>query len=312
MTLQQLEYIVALDQHRHFVRASEACFVTQPTLSAMIMKLEDELGVKIFDRSRHPVMPTEVGVRVIHQAREILAATARLKTMVQDAEEDMSGEFRLGIIPTLASSVLPIILGPILERFPDLRLEVKEQTTEDLLQALVDGKMDAGLLVTPLEQDDFRIWPLFEEPLLVYDGMGLPEGKETFAPGELALDRLLLLEEGHCLRAQALRICELQKSSGSGPFKYAAGSLETLKRLVDAQGLITILPWLSIRQMTADERKKTAVFSPVEPVRQVSLVSWRSALRERQIGMLAEAIQSAIFPLLPERVNVEKKVIPIG
>lgn len=311
MTLQQLEYIVALDQHRHFVRASEACFVTQPTLSAMIMKLEEELGVKIFDRSRHPVMPTEVGQRVIQQAREILAATARLKTMALDVEEDMTGEFRLGIIPTLASSVLPVILGPLLEKFPGLRLEVKEQTTEQLLQALVEGKMDAGLLVTPLSHEGFREWPLFQEPLMVYDGRVGAEEKREVQMNELALDRLLLLEEGHCLRAQALRICDLHKSKGSGPFTYAAGSLETLKRLADVRGLLTILPWLTVHQLSEADRKKVAKIIPVEPVRQVSLVSWRSALRERQIDLLSSAIQEAILPLLPDQFSDSRHVIPI-
>jgi LysR family hydrogen peroxide-inducible transcriptional activator len=312
MTLQQLEYIVALDQHRHFVRASEACFVTQPTLSAMIMKLEEELGVKIFDRSRHPVMPTEVGQRVIQHAREILASTTRLKAMAMDADEDMSGVFRLGIIPTLAPSVLPLILGPLLQRFPRLRLELKEQTTAQLLQALIEGKMDAGLLVTPIEHEGFREWPLFEEPLLVYDGKGLPEGKNSLMSNELDLNRLLLLEEGHCLRAQALTICDLHKSSGSGLFKYAAGSLETLKKLADAQGLLTILPFLSVLQLSEYDKKNTAVITPVEPVRQVSLMSWRSALRERQIGILGEAIQATILPLLADRLHEDKKVIPIG
>jgi LysR family hydrogen peroxide-inducible transcriptional activator len=311
MTLQQLEYIVALDQHRHFVRASEACFVTQPTLSAMIMKLEEELGVKIFDRSRHPVMPTEVGQRVIQQAREILAATARLKTMALDVEEDMTGEFRLGIIPTLASSVLPVILGPLLEKFPGLRLEVKEQTTEQLLQALVEGKMDAGLLVTPLSHEGFREWPLFQEPLMVYDGRVGAEEKREVQMNELALDRLLLLEEGHCLRAQALRICDLHKSKGPGPFTYAAGSLETLKRLADVQGLLTILPWLTVHQLSEADLKKVAKIIPVEPVRQVSLVSWRSALRERQINLLSSAIQEAILPLLPDPFSDSRHVIPI-
>src|SRR5687768_8393452 len=168
MTFTQLEYIIAVDTHRHFAKAAKQCFITQPTLSMQIQKLEEELGSKIFDRSKQPVIPTEIGEEIVRQARIIIHETKMIHELIRDRDGVLQGELRIGIIPTLAPYLLPMFLQPFLTAYPGIRIRVKEMTTDIIVEKLKAGRIDVGLLVTPLQDNGIREHPLFYEELVAY------------------------------------------------------------------------------------------------------------------------------------------------
>ena len=242
MTLTQLEYIVALDTHRHFALAAEKCFITQPTLSMQIQKLEEELGVKIFDRTKQPVIPTEIGTNIIRQARITLREAHLIKQMINDQKDTLSGDLRMGIIPTLAPYLLPSLYKSMQDKYPQLNLIIKESITEDVIYELKNNRLDCGIVVTPLKDPSIKEDILFYEELFVYvSKKNALSGKKYVLASEIDPNELWLLEEGHCFRSQVLNICELKKSSDFH-FKYETGNIETLKRMVDKSNGITILP----------------------------------------------------------------------
>lgn len=305
MNLQQLEYIVAVDQHRHFAHAAEACFVTQPTLSMMIRKLEDELDTRIFDRSRQPVVPTETGVQIIEQARRVLRETAMLAEIVERRKTDPEGTLQIGIIPTLAPYLVPLFIRSFLVNYPKVQLKIAEHTTDVLLDLLKRGQLDVGILVTPLNQPSFRETPLFHEALLVYSSHD--HDKQFILPEEIDPNELWLLEEGHCFRSQILNLCELRKK----PFDnldYAAGSIETLIRLVETQKGITVLPELATKGMSLSRRRRLVPFAPPVPVREVSLVTDRDHVKKHLIDLL----QQEILSNLPREILEEREFHRIG
>ena len=264
MNLQQLEYIVALATHQHFGKAAEACFVTQPTLSMMVQRLEEELDVKIFDRSRQPVIPTAVGQEIIDQARQLLREAASLHEIAQASKSTIAGELRLGIIPTLSPYLLPLFLPAFVKKYPEVKLKISERTTALIVEMLQAGALDAGILVTPLQNSSMRETPLFYEPFVVYSAKDY--GKEFLLPEDIDPNQLLLLEEGHCLRSQILNICAL-RSKTDQHVEYEAGSLETLKQLVDVNNGITILPELATLYLSKEQLKKVKRLAQPEPGR---------------------------------------------
>lgn len=287
MNLQQLEYIIAVDAHRHFAKAAEQCHVTQPTLSMMIQKLEEELGLKIFDRSRQPVLPTQAGEALIAQARVILREAGRFAEMAKEQESSLHGELRVGIIPTLSPYLLPLFLQAFVEHYPGIRLKISERTTSALIEALRKGMLDAAILVTPLNDPTLREEPLFYEPFVVYSSSTYP--KEYLLPEDIDPNQLWLLEEGHCFRSQILNICELRRNHRLS-VEYEAGSLETLKQLVDAQNGITILPQLATLYLSENQLSKVKHFADPEPVREVSMVTHRHLVKVRLVAALKEEI----------------------
>lgn len=292
MNLQQLEYLLAVDAHRHFAKAAEQCHVTQPTLSMMIQKLEDEIGVKIFDRSRQPVVPTHAGEALLAQARVILREAERFRELAKAEENSLSGELRMGIIPTLSPYLLPLFLQSFMSHYPDIRLKIAERTTTALIEALHKGQLDVAILVTPLNDATLREDPLFYEAFVVYSGIDY--AKEYLLPEDIDPHQLWLLEEGHCFRSQILKICELRRKDELS-VEYEAGSLETLKQLVDAQNGITILPELATLYLTAAQTQKVKRFAAPEPVREVSLVTHRHLVKQR----LVEALKTELLAHLP-------------
>jgi len=245
MTLTQLEYIVALDSWRHFVSASEKCFVTQPTLSMQIQKLEEELGVKIFDRTKQPVIPTEMGMGIIAQARVVLREAGMIREMISEQKDTMTGEIRIGIIPTLAPYVLPPLFKNIREKYPQVNLVIKETITEEIILELKNNRLDCGIVVTPLKDYSIKEDILFYEELFVYvSRKNALHDKKYVLPTDIDPSQLWLLEEGHCFRSQILNLCELRKYSNLH-FRYETGNIETLKRMVDKSDGITILPELA-------------------------------------------------------------------
>lgn len=310
MTLTQLEYIVALDTHRHFVLASEKCFVTQPTLSMQIQKLEEELGVKIFDRTKQPVIPTEIGSSIIAQARIALREANVIRQMISDKKDAMTGELRIGIIPTLAPYLLPSLFKHMREKYPQLNLVIKETITEEVISELKNNRLDCGLVVTPLNDVSIKEYVLFYEELFVYVSKknALYDKKYVLAD-DIDPDQLWLLEEGHCFRSQVLNLCELRKGSDLH-FKYETGNIETLKRMVDKSDGITILPELAVMEFSPSQMKLVKRLKAPSPAREVSLVTHRDHIKTKHIQTLKEEILD-IVPKQMQKLH-NKKVVEIN
>ncbi len=309
MTLTQLEYIVALDTYRHFVQASEKCFVTQPTLSMQIQKLEEELGVKIFDRTKQPVIPTEIGTQLVAQARVILREAARIPQIIDDQKGTMTGELRIGIIPTLAPYLLPPLFKQMSEKYPQLHLIIKETITEEVLSELKSNRLDCGIVVTPLEDSSIKEDVLFYEELFLYVSKknALYDKKYVLA-SDIDPDQLWLLEEGHCFRSQILNLCELRKRSDFH-FKYETGNIETLKRMVDKSDGMTILPELAVMEFSKTQMKLVKRLKEPSPAREVSLVTHRDHIKTKHLRTLKEEILS-IVPKQMQKLH-NKKVVEI-
>lgn len=310
MNLQQLEYIIAVDQHRHFARAAEHSFVTQPTLSMMIQKLEDELGLKIFDRAKHPITPTPEGEEIIRRAKVILAEASHLKDYSQELKGEITGDIHIGIIPTLAPYLLPLVLKNFAVKFPRLKLYVREMVTDDIIAGLKSGRIEMGLLATPLHEPALQEHVLFYEAFYAYVSQSEKlSNKKYLLPRQINPDHLWLLQEGHCLRSQIFNLCELkQQSSDTETLHYEAGSIETLINLVDRYDGITIIPHLAMLNLKPTQKKKVREFSNPKPVREISLVTKASFPRL----VLLQRVQEEIIRSLPEDVNPKaKKVIEI-
>jgi LysR family hydrogen peroxide-inducible transcriptional activator len=311
MTTVQLEYIVAVDTYRSFVTAAEKCFVTQPTLSMQIQKLEDELGIKVFDRSKLPVVPTEIGITVIAQARIILKENARIKEIIAEHKKEIQGTLKVGIIPTLAPYLLPRILTDFMKKYPKVKLEIWEYPTEQIMQLLKQELLDCGLLATPLHNPHLEEHPLFYESFVVYAA----KSNELFArkyirPEDLDVREVWLLNEGHCMRNQVLNICRDKFTMGEYKnLEYNTGSVETLKRMVDLNEGYTILPELSLQDLSARQMNMVRYFKSPEPVREISLVTHRFFIKQALIG----AFKKEILTHVPEKMKVQKqrKVVEI-
>lgn len=305
MTFTQLEYIVAVDNFRHFAAAADACFVTQPTLSMQVQKLETELGVKIFDRSKQPVVPTEAGIDILAQARKIIAEKNVIQEIVQQKKGILTGELRIGIIPTLAPYLLPLFVKGFSKKFPQIKLVVNEMMTDVIISRLKEGRIDVGILVTPLHENGIKEYPLFYEELLAYVSKKNDLFKKTvIQPNDIAVDKLWLMEEGHCFRSQIVNLCDLRKQSElEHSFKYEAGSIETLRRMVEVNDGITILPELSTTDMAPKQLQLIRHFRNPSPMREVSLVVHRDFVKKR----LIDALKSEIISAVPEKIKKNKK-----
>lgn len=307
MNLQQLEYIVAVDTHRHFEKAAEHCFVTQATLSAMIKKLEQELDVVIFDRSKQPVVPTELGKSIIEQARVVLRETAQLQQMSKTAKTGLQGELKIGIIPTLAPYLLPLFLTDFLKKYPAVKLKIVEQTTEHLLQLLATDKLDVGIMATPLTEKGFSEKHLFYEEFKVYVSQGNKSLKKKYILAEdIDVSKLWLLEEGHCLRSQVLNLCEIQKQQAIvHHLDYETGSIESLLKITEMNGGITIVPNLAALQFKKSESDRLRHFKPPVPVREISLVTYRHFVKKGLLQLLETEIMQAVKPHLNSKTETD-------
>lgn len=292
-TLTQLEYIVAVDTYRHFGIAAQKCFVTQPTLSMQIKKAEDELNTVLFDRSKQPVIPTDIGVEMIKQARVILREKERLHQVLGDFHNNVSGQLRIGIIPTLAPYLLPLFAGDFVRNYPKISLQVKELTTQQITDALQNDLLDVGILVTPLYEEQINEQPLFYEEIKLY----VHPKHSFYQKAKVSLEELMgedlwLLSQGHCFRNQMINLCALNRNEKTAllPFEYEGGSLEALKRLVDKEGGFTLVPELAIEEQNENIR---SIASPV-PLREVSLVYVRNFAKTKALDLLKEGILNAV------------------
>ena len=311
MTFVQLEYLVAVDTYRHFAQAAEHCFVTQPTLSMQLKKLEDELGVLLFDRSKQPVIPTEAGIEIIAQAKKILAEKSLIADIVHSRKGMIAGELKLGIIPTLAPFLLPLFIHQFIRKYKNVKLVVTELTTGNIITRLKDGRLDAGILVTPLQEAGISEHVLFYEEMMVYAS---PQndmyGKKYVLAKDIDPNKLWLLEEGHCFRSQIMNLCELQKESKSiHRFEYEAGSIDTLRRMVDISDGITIIPEIATISFTKKQEQCLRHFKSPIPMREVSLAVHRDFVKKRLVDILTKEILNGV----PQKIkqNKSKRVVPI-
>ena len=303
MTIVQLEYAVAVDTYRSFVLAAQKCFVTQPTLSMQIQKLEEFLGVKLFDRSRQPVVPTEIGIEIIEQARLVINESYKIKEIISDKNNDISGELKIGIIPTVAPYLLPKVLGNFLEKYPKVKLSIAELHTEVIIQQIKSGVLDCGILATPLEQNTLVERPLYYENFVAYLSKSSPLfKKKALNTSDLDDDQLWLLNEGHCMRNQILNICK-HKSSNENQLEYNSGSIETLIRMVDINNGITIVPELSLQDFSTRKLDKVRYFKSPEPSREISLVTHQNFVKKRLINVLEVEILASVS----KRMKSKKK-----
>lgn len=292
MNLQQLEYIIALDIHRNHVKAAEHCHVTQPTLSMMVKKLEDELDVKIFQKSQ-PLKPTPSGEIIISRARQILQEVKNLKEFIRTEKDSIEGEFRLGVIPTLAPYLLPRFLNDFLQKHPGTSFTVMELQTHDIINYLKTNRLDVAILVTPIDDKEIREVPIFYEPILLYTSENLKYyQQEKINLKTLTYENLLLLEEGHCFRGQVENLCAAKNNKVHHQLNYQSGSFETLKAMVDNNYGYTLIPELAVNSKSKHVKR----FTSPEPVREVSLAVHHGFVKENLLFKLREAILKIIPP----------------
>ncbi|TXF90130.1 hydrogen peroxide-inducible genes activator [Neolewinella aurantiaca] len=309
MSLQQLRYLLALDDLRHFSLAAKHCFVAQPTLTTQLKKLEDELGVQLIDRKANPLRPTPIGEKVIAQARIILEDVAGLEALLREETGSLAGTYVLGIIPTLAPYLLPLFLQSFTSRFPDVHLVIREMQSEEIMEGLKRGKVDLGLLVTPLEDKQLREIILFYEPLQVYAAPNEPIlDKTPLLPEHVNQEELWIMEQGHCFRNQVLNICNFKSDSPSPDraITFQAGSIETLKNMVRNNLGYTIVPEMSVHPNLDKDYVKS--FADPQPAREVSLVVSKAFSREQLIAEL----RKAILAVVPDRFRKNERYVGIA
>ncbi|CAM3791609.1 hydrogen peroxide-inducible genes activator [Aquirufa aurantiipilula] len=293
MNIHQLEYILAVDQFKSFSKAADYCHVTQATLSAMVKKLEEQLDIVIFDRKANPIVVTENGKEILVQALQVVAHAQALLASSKSINSKIEGRLKLGIIPTIANSLMPIILKPILEKYPQLVLEIYEVTTHQMMKNLREGKLDMGILSTPIASNDLETTLLYEEPVHVYGY--LDHGKKTIKKEELSKQRIFLLQEGHCLRDQIIQWCDLKKNKHLPPnLLFESNTFDTLLNLVDEFQGMTLLPELYLRNLS--DQRKLQVLDMVggEITREVSLCFYRPYAKWNIIKQLSVDIAQLV------------------
>lgn len=292
MTITQLEYIIALDTYRNFVNAAESCNVTQPTLSMQIQKLEDELGVKVFDRSKQPVIPTGIGEGIITQARNVLKEHSKIIELIQDEKGIIKGNLRLGIIPTIAPYLIPRFLIKFLTKYPDVNLIVNEMTTDQIIYQLKNDLLDCGIMASPIKDKNLNEETMYYEEFVTYVSPSNKLAKKTTVkPEDLDITDIWILNEGHCMRNQVINICgERKKDTTKARFNYQTGSVETLKRIVDQDDGITILPELAILEFGPEQIDNVRYFKSPEPVREISMFTHRHFVKKKLVKTLMEEV----------------------
>lgn len=313
MNIQQLEYIIAVDNHRHFSKAAEASFVTQPTLSMMIQKLEDELEVRIFDRTQSPIEPTEVGRRVIEQARVSLAQIQQIKEIVEEEKGVIKGVFHLAIIPTVSPYLLPKLMKVHREQNTNIRLVINEMTTNQIISGLAKGSIDGGILATPLNDDRMKERPVYYEKFLAYISSNerFLHSKVKIEESDLNGAKLWLLDEVHCFRTQILNLCNLKnKNIINSAFSYEAGSIETLINIVDNNNGITVIPEMALSHLTEKQKENVRFFENNKPVREISLITRKDFVREKLIDIIENEIKMSV-PVALQNKELQKELVAI-
>jgi LysR family hydrogen peroxide-inducible transcriptional activator len=293
-TLTQLEYLVAVDRHRHFGKAAKACNVSQPTLSMQLQKLEEEFDMPFFDRTKQPILPTPLAIPVIEQAKTILRENEKLKHLAQLQEGSVSGDFHLAVIPSVAPYLLHRFVSDLSTRYPQLNLVISEKTTAQIIEALNRDEIDAGILATPLHDDSLDERPLYYEPFHVFAAKNHALTKQkSVTEDELPSSDIWLLSEGHCLRNQVIKLCSLRKSSAVFQnVKFESGSLETIIHLIEQGHGYTLLPALAAEKLMKEKNPLLKQFKGEIPTREISLVYQRSQYKQNILKAVAESVRS--------------------
>lgn len=300
MNIQQFQYVLAVVDLKNFEAAAEKCFVTQSTLSTMIGRLEDEIGIKIFNRKTKPVSITAEGVQIINRLRVILNEIDTLNNVVQELKGEMVGELRMGVIPTIAPYLLPLFLTEFAERFPKVKILVKEMTTPEIQQALKLRNIDIGILAIPLEDNELEEVELYSEPFRVYDCSD-DKSDSKVSLKNLNYSKLCLLQEGHCLRTQVKKICELsdQFANSDINYEFESGSMDSLLRITKTRKGITIIPYLASIDLPKEEQCNLVEFETPVPVRTVGLITHKYFVKRRLLKDLKEIILKSTSSLIP-------------
>ena len=295
MTITQLYYVLAVAENQNFTKAAEKCFVTQPTLSMQIQKLEDQLDVQIFDRSKKPIELTDVGRKIVTQARNIVNESYRIQDIVDQQKGFIGGEFKLGIIPTIMPTLLPMFLKSFIKKHPKVKLKIEELTTEEIITRIKDGHLDAAIAATPLEDESIKERVLYFEPFVSY----IPKGHRLHSNkkidvSDLDINDMLLLEDGHCFRDGVINLCKVFKNHADDKFQLESGSIETLIKLSNEGLGMTLLPYLHTLDIKEKEAENLHYFNEPSPAREVSIIYHKSELKMQIIEALQDVISGII------------------
>jgi LysR family hydrogen peroxide-inducible transcriptional activator len=295
MTITQLQYVLAVAEHKNFTLAAEKCFVTQPTLSMQIQKIEEELKVQIFDRSKKPIQLTEIGQKIVNQAKNIVIEADRIKDIVERQKGFIGGEFRLGIIPTIMPTLLPMFLNNFIKKYPKVKLIIEELNTDEIILRLKKGHLDAAIAATPLEDEKIKEIVLYYEPFVAYIPTSFAiSQKNEIEVSDLNLDDILLLQDGHCFRDGILNLCKTQDINASNSFQLESGSFETLIKLADEGLGTTLLPYLHTLDLKEKDKSKLRHFKEPKPAREVSLIYPKNELKIHIIDALKNTISGVV------------------
>ena len=295
MTITQLQYVLAVAEYRNFTLAAEKCFVTQPTLSMQIQKIEEELDIQIFDRSKKPIQLTEIGQKIVTQAKNIVNEADRIQDIVDLQKGFIGGEFRLGIIPTIMPTLLPMFLNNFIKKYPKVKLIIEELNTAEIIIKLKNGHLDAAIAATPLEDDKIKEIVLYFEPFMVY----IPENhsqsdKKEIEVNDLNVDEILLLQDGHCFRDGILNLCKNISQNADSKFQIESGSFETLIKLANEGLGITLLPYLHTLDLKESDKLRLKHFVEPKPAREVSLIFPKNELKIHIIEALRQTISGVL------------------
>jgi len=294
MTITQLHYILAVAEYRNFTLAAERCFVTQPTLSMQIQKLEEELEIKIFDRNKKPIQLTEVGKKIVQQAKSIVNEAERIKDIVEQQKGFIGGDFKIGIIPTIMPTLLPMFLNAFIKKYPRINLIIEEYTTDEIINRLRKGQLDAAIAATPLNEADIKEIVLYYEPFVGYFPQEYRKDLQELTPDDLNINDVLLLQDGHCFTNGILNLCKASKLEPGRKFELNSGSFETLIRLANEGLGVTLLPYLHTLNLNEHDRKNIMEFSDPKPSREVSLIFSKSELKLHIIEALRATISGVV------------------
>jgi len=294
MTITQLKYVLAVAEHQNFTVASEHCFVTQPTLSMQIQKLEEELNTQIFNRKKKPIQLTEIGLKIIEQAKIIVDESNRITDIVDQQKGFIGGDFRLGIIPTVMPTLLPFFLKTFIKKYPKVNLKIEELTTEEIIKKLAEGYIDVAIAATPLENEMIKERVLYYEPFVGF----VPTehrlfDKTSIDVDQLNIDDILLLEDGHCFKESILNLCSTFGRKNQH-FQLHSGSFDTLIKL-SKEGLgMTLLPYLQTLDLNEEDKKYLREFKEPVPAREVSIIYHKSQLKIQLIDALKNVIDGIV------------------
>lgn len=308
MNFQQLEYIVSLDKHRHFAKAAEYCDVSQPTLSTMIQKLEEELGVKIFDRERKPISPTLIGQEIIKQAARVLHEANNIHLLIHESRHSAKGIVRLAILPTIAPYLLPVVGGKLQEALPEVEFNIFEMTTSESLKALLDDEIEIAIIATKSETEGLRDTLLFYDEFLGYVSKSEPLYQEkAIRSSEVDGQKLWLLDEDHCFRDQLIRFCNL-KTYIERSIKYRRGSMETFMRFVESGIGITFIPSMAVRALSAEQNKHVRPFAIPRPTREIRIITREDFIRTEVLERIITTIK-AVVPKITLELQIEQTIV---